>query len=289
MTQILEGKAARDFYKANLTKRVRELPCVPRLALIQVGDNPESNIYIEQKKKFAKSIGAEVEHMRLEEAVPPEEVAKAISAQNGKKDIHGIIVQLPLPGRFDKERVMNEISPEKDVDGLTDENQMLLEEGRPRFVPATPKGVSLLLDYYGIGVKGAKAVVMGRSRLVGKPLALLLKSKGAHVSVCHSKTENSREIAKEADMLFVAIGKPALIDSSYVKDGAVVIDIGINSLRGAKLEEEIPKRRIVGDVRFDSVVEKARAISPVPGGVGPMTVLSLFDNLILSAERSCRT
>ncbi|MBI5134405.1 MAG: bifunctional 5,10-methylenetetrahydrofolate dehydrogenase/5,10-methenyltetrahydrofolate cyclohydrolase [Candidatus Taylorbacteria bacterium] len=287
MPLILDGKKARDSYKSRLIERVGALSCTPTLALVQIGDNRESTIYIEQKKKFGQTIGAHTEHIHLPENATENSISSRILALNRRDDVHGIIIQLPLPAHLDRLSLINLIDPEKDVDGLTDENQRLLEEGTPRHIPATAKGVSLLLDFYGISPAGKKAVVFGRSRLVGHPAAKLLEMKGADVSVCHSKTEDPEKISKTANILVVAVGKPGLIGARHVKEGAVVIDVGINSVSGAKLEEEIPKRKIVGDVDFEAVQSLASAISPVPGGVGPMTVLSLFDNLISSAEKSC--
>jgi methylenetetrahydrofolate dehydrogenase (NADP+) / methenyltetrahydrofolate cyclohydrolase len=288
MALLLNGKAARDSYKAKLIERIQKLSSAPTLALIQVGDNRESNIYIEQKKKFAALIGARVEHIHFPAETAPETVEEKIRSLNERGDVNGIIVQLPLPPHFDKQALIETISPLKDDDGLTDENQALLEKGVPRFIPATPRGVSLLLEYHSIDVRGKKAVVFGRSRLVGSPLASLLKARGASIEVCHSKTPDPKAISKKADLVFVAIGKPELIDSSYIKEGAVVVDIGINSIEGKKLDEEPPRRKVVGDVLFSDVEPHVKAISPVPGGVGPMTVLSLFDNLILSAEGHIR-
>ncbi len=285
MALLLNGKLARDAYKPKLIERIQRLSAAPTLALIQVGDNRESNIYIEQKKKFGLAIGAHVEHIHFPTETSPSVVESKIRELNTRNDIQGIIVQLPLPSHFDKQALIETISPSKDVDGLTNTNQSLLEKGTPLLIPATPRGVSLLLEHYSIDVQGKKAVVFGRSRLVGSPLAALLRSKGASVEVCHSGTTNPKEISKQADLVFVAVGKPELIDSSYIRDGAVVVDIGINSLLGNKLDEELPRRKVVGDVLFNDVEPHASAISPVPGGVGPMTVLSLFDNLISSAER----
>jgi methylenetetrahydrofolate dehydrogenase (NADP+) / methenyltetrahydrofolate cyclohydrolase len=283
MALLLNGKVARDAYKEKLVERIRKLPQAPIMALIQVGDNRESNIYIVQKKKFALAIGAHVEHVHFPAETNPIAVKEKIEELNKRSDVHGIIVQLPLPAHFDKQALIETISPTKDVDGLTNENQTLLDKGTPRLIPATPRGVSILLEHYSISVRGKQAVVFGRSRLVGAPLASLLRTKGASVEVCHSQTPNSKEISKKADLVFVAIGKPEHIDSSYIKEGAVVVDIGINSIEG-KLDEEVPRRKLVGDVLFSDVEPHVSAISPVPGGVGPMTVLSLFDNLILSAE-----
>jgi|SRR5581483_4642563 len=284
---ILDGRIARDFYKKKITERVKNLSalgCTPKLAILQIGDNAESNVYIEQKKKFALSIGALVEHIRIKEDVTEQFVAGEIGKLNERHDVHGIILQLPVPGHLDKLALINHIDPRKDVDGLTDENQILLEKGGPRFIPATAKGVILLLDFYNIDLKNKKVAVLGRSRLVGHPTAEILRSRGAHVTVCHSKTEHTKEITRNSDIVVVAIGKPQFITRDYIKDGATVVDVGINSVKGQSLQEETPKRKLVGDVDFEAVSSIARAISPVPGGVGPMTVLSLFDNLVVSAE-----
>jgi 5,10-methylene-tetrahydrofolate dehydrogenase/methenyl tetrahydrofolate cyclohydrolase len=281
---ILDGKKARDAHTIRLKERIEALSQTPLLALIQIGDNKESGIYIEQKKKFAKTIGALVEHVQFPESASAGEIRDSIRIFNERKDVHGIIIQLPLPSHIDKDRLLEEISPLKDVDGLTSENQNLLASGTPRFIPATAKGVKFLMEYYKIAVQGKKATVFGKSRLVGSPVAKLLIALGAEVSVCDSKTKNPREISRTSDILVVAIGKPEHIDASYVKEGAAVIDVGINSIAGEKFEEELPRRKIVGDVNFESVSKVASALSPVPGGVGPMTVLSLFDNLVESAE-----
>ncbi len=279
MSQLLDGKKARDFFKAQLMVRLKALPVQPLLALIQIGNNKESVIYIEQKKKFALSIGAAVEHIHLPETTTTEVVREQISLLNKRTDVHGIIIQLPIPSHTDKDSLIEEIDPTKDVDGLT---------SKTKFIPATAKGVGLLMDFYNIDPKGKKVAVFGRSRLVGLPTASLLTQKGALVSVCHSQTPNPKEISKEADIVIVAIGKPEHIDASYIKPGAIVVDVGINSTTGKKFDEEMPTRKLVGDVNFKEVSPVVSAISPVPGGVGPMTVLSLFDNLVLSAEISCR-
>ncbi|MDO8579551.1 MAG: bifunctional 5,10-methylenetetrahydrofolate dehydrogenase/5,10-methenyltetrahydrofolate cyclohydrolase [bacterium] len=280
MPQILDGKIARDFYKKTLIERVKKLSFVPTLSIIQIGDNRESAIYIEQKKNFGLSIGVSVSHIHLPAEATFDEIARIILGENSKSEVSGIIIQSPVPAHLDFLKLVNLIDPKRDVDGLTDENVKLLAEGKPRFVPATARGVMLLLDFYKISVSGKKIAVLGRSRLVGGPIARMLEMEGANVTVCHSKTANTREITKQSDIVIVAVGKPEFIDRSYVRDGAIVIDVGINSVYGEKLEEEIPKRKLVGDVDFGNIFAVVSAITPVPGGVGPMTVLSLFDNLI---------
>lgn len=283
---LLDGKIARDVRTRALKTSFSTLGFVARLAIVQVGDNPDSTVYIEQKKKFALKIGVTASHLKFPEGVSFETLSREIQNLNTDSTIQGIIVQFPLPKHLDKDKVIALIHPEKDVDGLTDENQRLLAEGRPRFVPATARGVMSLLDFYHIPLKGKKVAVLGRSRLVGSPTALAMKARGALVSVCHSQTTNTRDITQGSDIVVVAIGKPELIDASYVKEGAVVVDVGINSIQGQKLDEEIPRRKIVGDVHFASVAPHASAISPVPGGVGPMTVLSLFENLLDATKLS---
>ena len=272
---LLDGKVVRDAHTAELKKGIENLGFSPTLAIIQVGDNLDSTLYIEQKKKFAAKIGAETMHIKFPESVSVEDVSVEVKKLNNDKKIHGIIIQLPLPKHFDRDSLISCINPMKDVDGLTDENQKLLNDGKSRFIPATARGILSLLDFYDIQVAGKNVAVIGRSRLVGGPTALALRARGAIVSVCHSQTPNTREITKNSDIVIVAIGNPELIDTSYIKDGATVVDVGINSLN-----EEVSNRRLVGDVKFEEVSKIAHAISPVPGGVGPMTVLSLFENLL---------
>ncbi|HEY9480857.1 MAG TPA: bifunctional 5,10-methylenetetrahydrofolate dehydrogenase/5,10-methenyltetrahydrofolate cyclohydrolase [Candidatus Paceibacterota bacterium] len=272
--QIIDGRKARDFYKAKLIERVAKLSRVPCLAIVQIGDDPSSVVYIEQKKKFGALVGAAVEHIHMPATTSFETLGAKISELNARLDVDGIIIQLPLPAHLDKILALNLIDPKKDVDGLCDENQRLLAEGHPHFVPATAKGVLSLLDYYGIDPKDKKVAVMGRSRLVGSPLAELFRLRGATVSVCHSKTPNTPEIAKTADILVVAIGKPHLVDAQYLKQGVVVIDVGLSRTEAG----------LCGDVDPEAARKLSSAYTPVPGGVGPMTVLSLFDNLISSAQ-----
>lgn len=288
MVTILDGKKARDSYKKRLIERSKALTLKPTLALIQIGNNRESNIYISQKKKFAEEIGAQVEHVIFPDTATIPEITKKIIECNEKDTVHGIIIQLPLPQHLDPLTLINTINPEKDVDGLTDTNQNLLKSGKQYFIPATARGVLDLIRFYNIDIIEKNITVFGRSRLVGGPIAHLLATQGSHVSVCHSKTLHPKEIAKHADIVIVAIGKPEYIDSSYIKKDAIVIDVGINSILGEAFEHEIPKRKLVGDVNQRDVEKLVKAISPVPGGVGPMTVLSLFANLIESAERMCR-
>jgi methylenetetrahydrofolate dehydrogenase (NADP+)/methenyltetrahydrofolate cyclohydrolase len=275
---ILDGRKVRDSLVGPLRDRAAALSRVPTLALFQIGDNPASNAYITQKKVFAERVGAVVMHRHFAEGVSFDEVAGAIRADNADDSVSGIILQLPVPVHIDGAALIEVISPLKDVDGLTKENQALLAEGRPRFAPATARAVMFMLDFYGIAVAGAKVAVLGRSRLVGSPTALLLAAKGARVTVCHSKTENTPGITRAADIVVVAIGKPGLIGADYIKPGAVVIDVGITRVGD----------RLVGDVNHPAVESVAGALTPVPGGVGPVTVLSLFDTLVQAAEDSLK-
>lgn len=271
---ILDGKKVRDFRAGLLIERVRGLSHAPTLALFQVGDDPASSAYIAQKKAFAARIGACVIHRHFPVDASFDEISAAIRADNDDPSVHGIILQLPVPAPLSANSLIDLISPLKDVDGLTSENQALLAEGRPRYVPATARAVSAILDFYNIPVKGRKVVVLGRSRLVGSPTALLLSAQGGEVTVCHSKTENTKDVAREADILVVAIGKPGLIGAEYVREGAVVIDVGITRVDG----------RLMGDVDHTAVESHVSAMTPVPGGVGPVTVLSLFDTLVESVD-----
>lgn len=267
MIRILDGKKARDFYKNQLIERAKK--CAPGLAIIQIGENASSTVYINQKKKFGHEIGVRVEHKIFSETADQADIMSHIAPLNLRSDIHGIIIQLPVPPRFDTDKLLSYIDPRKDVDGLV-QNSI--------HTPATAKGVKALLDFYTIPARDKKVVVIGRSRLVGKPLAQLFTQEGAVVSVCHSETPNTKEISRTADILIVAIGKPHMITHEYIKPGAVVVDVGITNIEG----------KVVGDVDYEDVVPTVSAITPVPGGVGPMTVLSLFDNLIHSAEMACR-
>lgn len=297
--KILDGKVVRDEIAKTLKNEIENLGAKPKLVIIQIGDNPESNTYISQKKKFGEKIGAVVEHKKLEADIDQESLKSLISTLNSNKSIHGIIVQMPIPTHLDKDEIIDLIDPKKDVDGLTDTNQKLLEANNPgAIIPATPKGVLSLLNFYDIEVKNKKVTVVGRSRLVGAPLATLLQNLGADVTIGHSQTEDLMAITKSSDILVVAVGKQNLITKDHVSPGQVVIDVGINlvekdqtlssdqikekglALTQAKPEAEPASHKLVGDVDFQEVSQIVAAISPVPGGIGPMTVASLFENLV---------
>lgn len=243
-------------------------------AVIQVGDNPASNIYVSHKEKTALSLGCEFHHIKLDENTDEKTIIDKIDELNNDDLIDGILVQTPLPKHLSESKIQNTVLPIKDVDGLTDINAGLLFHNKDCLVPCTPLGILNLLKYYKIEIKGKHVVILGRSNLVGRPLMSLMLNNDATVTVCHSKSNDIGNITKMADVLIVAAGKKDLIDYSMIKDGAVVVDVGINRIDG----------KIYGDVDFESVKDRASYLTPVPGGVGQMTVLSLFQNLYKAYE-----
>lgn len=277
MYRVLSGKDAADAILLNLKRRVQSLPKKPSLVIILVGEDPASELYVNNKIKKAESIGINANLIKLPENVPERELLDLVEKLNNDKEIDGFIVQAPLPQHINQDRVINAISPEKDVDGWTITNLGKLFVGMPGFLPATPAGVIRLLEYYNIPIEKKHAVVVGRSNVVGKPLAILLLRKNATVTICHSKTEKLSEHTKQADILIVAAGKEKLITADMVKQDAVVIDVGINKTEAG----------FVGDVDFNSVIKKA-SCTPVPGGVGPMTVAMLLENVVEAAEKNVR-
>lgn len=286
---VLDGRKLRDAGSARLKAMIEKSGIKPTLVIIQVGGLAESTAYIGQKRKFAEKIGAGFIHEQFSEDVAEAALLKAIQKWNNDVSVHGIIVQLPIPARLDKQKIIDCIIPGKDADGLTSVNKKLFEAGdRKAIVPATARGVLSLLRGYGVATKGKKVTVIGRSALVGTPIATLLRREGADVTVCHKGTPDIPAKARSSDILVVAAGSPRLVTRDYVRAGQVIVDVGINSVDGDKLEDEIPRRRLVGDVDFDAVKSIVGAISPVPGGVGPMTVLSLFENLCDAAGVSFR-
>lgn len=290
MALLLDGRKVRDEIARDLKRRIESLSPKPKLAILQVGSNKESSAYIGQKKQFAERLGVLVDHLCVAASITENELILKLKELNADKTVHGIIVQLPLPPSLAKEKIINTIEPEKDIDGLTSVNEKLFREGKPRFVPATARGIAELLERYHIPVFDKKVAVLGRSKLVGAPTALLLKEKGAKVTVCHSQTPNTREITRTSDIIIVAVGQPRLVDASYVRTDRTqtIVDVGITAVteKGAeRLEEELPKQTLIGDVDFDTVKDKVAAISPVPGGVGPMTVAALFQNLVEAYQR----
>ena len=272
---VLNGTEVAKIREDVLLSRVSSLSEKPHLVIIQVGDNPASTKYIEYKKKFAARVGAEVTHAKFESTISERELMEKIDTYNKDASVHGIIVQLPLPEGIKPWIIMDAIDPKKDVDGLSSTNLRHVYENDEIILPATTKGIFTLLSHYNIPLAGKHVVVVGRSSLVGKPTALAAINRNATVTICHSHTDDLLGVTKTADILIVAIGKPHLIKEGYVKKGCVVIDVGITVLED---------KTVAGDVLFDSVSEKADAMSPVPGGVGPMTIVSLFENLIQAFE-----
>jgi len=281
MSTIIDGRQTREELTPILKKKVEALGFTPTFAIIQVGNRPDSMAFIQGKKKFAANLGVNTKHIQVPESVSQTELISKIVECNNDKSVQGIIVQLPISEHLNRTEVINAIDPKKDADGLTAVNVKLLAENSSQgMIPATARGVRELLAKYNIGLKGKNVVVVGRSDLVGKPISIMALNEGATVTVCHSQTVDLKADTTKADVLIVAIGKPCFIGADYIKKGAVVVDIGINTLVGEKLEDEIQNRVLVGDVDFDAVFDKVSAITPVPGGVGPMTVLALFENLV---------
>lgn len=278
-TRTIDGQAIARELREGLMRRVGALAAKgvrPGLAVVQVGNHPASKVYVRNKIRACSEVGLHSEHIELPGNAGEEALLERIRGLNSDARIHGILVQLPLPAGFSVDRVQETIAPEKDVDGFHPINVGLLAIGRPRFAPCTPLGVMKLLEHEKINPEGRHAVIVGRSNIVGKPMALLLLQRGATVTICNSRTPDLGEMTRQADILVVAVGKPMLVTSGMVKQGAVVIDVGINRLADGKLS---------GDVDFQSVWGTASRISPVPGGVGPMTIAMLIENTLLAAER----
>lgn len=273
---ILDGKLVASVVKEEVAAAIAELGFVPGLATVLVGDDPASHTYVRGKRRDAEQVGMRSIHHELESSVSQRELASLVAELNADDDVDGILVQLPLPGGLNSEDIVEQIDPAKDVDGLHPFNLGKLMLGRPGLRPCTPSGILRILDHYGIDVSGASAVIVGRSFLVGRPLAMLLSEKGvdATVTVAHSRTGELAERAREADLLIAATGAPGLITADHVKPGATVIDVGISRTDDG----------LIGDVDFDSVVEVAGAITPVPGGVGPMTRAMLLANTVAAAK-----
>jgi methylenetetrahydrofolate dehydrogenase (NADP+)/methenyltetrahydrofolate cyclohydrolase len=272
--KILDGKEVSSKIKEILRETIQKLAFQPKLVIIQVGENKESEVYITRKKKFAEEINAQVLHIKYSESVKETEIINEIEKLNRDKTVNGIIVQLPLPLSLNRTKIIDSIDKDKDVDGQTASNLKNLLENQKGFIPATTQGIQTLLFENGIEIKGKKVVVVGRSTLVGKPTALAFLNKDATVTICHSQTVDLKEETKRADILIIAMGKPKFINDEFVSTNQVVIDVGINSLN----------EKVVGDVDMESVKDIVKYISPVPGGVGPMTVASLFQNLVEAAS-----
>lgn len=279
---ILDGKVVAAAVKAEVAIGVKKLGRSPGLATVLVGEDPASQVYVRGKRRDAEEVGMVSVHHHLPAAISQQELEDLIRTLNNDPAVDGILVQLPLPGDLDGQSVVRTIDPSKDADGLHPFNLGLLVLDQPGPRPCTPSGVMRILDHYGIGVAGARAVVVGRSFLVGRPLALMLSSRGtdATVTVAHSRTRNLAEITRHADIVVAAVGVPRMITAAHVRQGATVIDVGIN-----RLDDD----RLVGDVDFDGVEKVADAITPVPGGIGPMTRAMLLVNTLAAAERRSRS
>ena len=283
-TSILSGLEASKALYSSLEDRIAELKkhnIVPGLAAVLVGNNPASEIYVRNKTKKFEALGLKTELYRLNENVSDEELLSLIDKLNSDSEFHGILVQLPLPKHINSEKVLNMIAPIKDVDGFHPENAGLLSIGKPRFIPCTPKGMMYILKHFNIDLDGKHVVVIGRSNIVGRPISILasLKELGnATVTLCHSGTKDLKYYSNQADVLVAALGSPEFVDASYIKEGACLLDVGINRI------ERDGKSKIVGDVNQKSVMGKASSLTPVPKGVGPMTIAMLVENTVLSAE-----
>ena len=271
MSIRIDGKQISAQIKDELKERVEKENLEVTLAVIQVGNDPASTVYVGNKKKACEYIGIRSLAYELPEETPEEELLQLIKELNDRDDVNGILVQLPLPAHMDEDKVIQTISPKKDVDGFHPQSVGALSIGQPGFVSCTPAGVIQLLKRTGVEINGKECVIVGRSNIVGKPMALLMLRENATVTVCHSHTKDLKEVTKRADILIVAIGKPKFITKEYVKDGAVVIDVGIH--RGAD-------GKLCGDVDYDDVAPITYVITPVPGGVGPMTIAMLMNNCV---------
>lgn len=279
MAQIIDGKAisrqVREEIAAGTLAFKEKYGCAPGLAVVIVGSDPASQVYVRNKKRGCEEVGFYSESYELDEETTQEELIALIEKLNNDEKIHGILVQLPLPKHLNETEVLLKIKPEKDVDAFHPYNVGKIMIGNHDLLPCTPAGVMVLLERSGVDVCGKKCVVIGRSNIVGKPMAMLLLHANGTVTICHSRTQNLKEICREADVLVASIGKPEFVTADMVKEGAVVIDVGINRLESGKL---------VGDVAFAEVEPKASYITPVPGGVGPMTITMLLKNTLTAAS-----
>ena len=278
MAKLISGKEVSARVKAEVKAecdRLKEKGITPGLAVIIVGNDPASRVYVNNKKKACAEVGFVSEEYALPENTTEEQLLELVDELNKKDTIHGILCQLPLPSHLDEKAVINAISPEKDVDAFHPSNVGKIMIGDYTFLPCTPAGVMEMIHFSGIDVSGKNCVVIGRSNIVGKPMAMLLLHENGTVTICHSRTKNLTEICSQADILVAAVGRPNFVTADMVKDGAVVLDVGINRLKSGKL---------CGDVDFEAVEKKASYITPVPGGVGPMTIAMLMKNTLSAAK-----
>ena len=279
MATIIDGKELSKKLKEQMKDRVaqmRQQGIVPKLVVVQVGNNSASEVYVRNKHKACGEVGIESEVIKMPEETTQQELLDVVKGLNEDRTVDGILVQLPLPGQINEKVVLRSILPEKDVDGFHPVNVGLLSIGDDCYAPATPSGIIAMFKEYGIEIAGKHCVIIGRSNIVGKPMAALLLRHNATVTVCHSKTQNLGELTRQADIVIVATGHRHTLTADMVKEGAVVIDVGMNRNELGKL---------CGDVDFEEVKEKASFITPVPGGVGPMTITELLENTILAAQR----
>jgi len=277
--RVLDGKAVAAEVRERVASEVRDFAAahdgrVPGLATVLVGEDPASHVYVANKRKQSEEVGMRSIHHGLDASTPEGELLPLIGELNADDEVDGILVQLPLPDQIDQDAVIAAIDPGKDVDGLTAGSAGLLAQGRPGLVPCTPQGVMELLRHAGVEVQGADAVIVGRSILVGRPLASLLLNASATVTVCHSRTRDLGVVCRRADVLVAAVGSPRLVQGDWIKPGAAVIDVGVNRT----------EQGLVGDVDFEAAKEVAGAITPVPGGVGPMTIAMLLQNTMRAAK-----
>jgi methylenetetrahydrofolate dehydrogenase (NADP+)/methenyltetrahydrofolate cyclohydrolase len=278
--QLLDGKALAQAIRDKIGQDTSALRArtgvIPGLAAILVGEDPASHLYVKNKQKACEAAGIYVADYKLASSTSEAELLALIDKVNHDSRIHGILVQLPLPKQIDSKLILNAVSPEKDADGFHPYNMGRLVEGAPLFEACTPKGIIKMIESTGVGIEGKRAVVVGRSNIVGKPVALMLLHRHATVTVCHSKTKDLPGVCREAEVLVVAIGRPKFVTADMVREGAVVVDVGVNRSADGKF---------VGDVDFEPVSQKASWVSPVPGGVGPMTIAMLLQNTLESAQR----
>lgn len=281
MSTLLDGRIVSDSLLSQVKQEVDALKgkgISPKLVVIVVGENPASQVYVKKKQEACEKVGIMSERVAFPESVTQEELLAKIEELNKDEAVSGMIVQLPLPKHIEEPKVIKAINPYKDVDGFHAYNvgKMFLSKDFEDLAPCTPKGVTLILEHFGIDVAGMDAVVIGKSNIVGKPMTVMLLNRGATVTTCHSRTKNLSKFTKEADLVVVAVGKPKFLTAEMVKDGAVVVDVGINRMEDGKL---------VGDADFEGLKDKVSALTPVPGGVGPMTVACLLANTVTAAKK----
>lgn len=295
--ELLEGTAVARRIREDAAAAARAFSPRPCLVVILSGTDPASETYVAAKTRAAEEAGIRAETVRLGAGAPPDDLLGAVDRANRDPDVDGVLVQMPLPPGHDPALVIDALDPTKDVDGLHPENVGLLHQGRPRFVPCTPAGIVALLDHYGVPLSGRRAVIVGRSTLVGRPLAELLTARDATVTVCHSRTRDLAAVCREAEILVAAIGRPGFVTAEFVRPAATVVDVGINRIeslteapgnirRSDRVASAIASkgRTIVGDVDFDDVSRVAGRLTPVPGGVGPLTVAMLLQNTVRAAR-----